>query len=217
MPVRQRRLTNGAGILGTLKYGVVFVAVALSLAACSSEPTPEAPYAAEYAAAMAETKSDYVITILEDYKITVAELRDAQSQTETCLSKAGIHAKYVESEFGINNLTTSGNLSSDQELSLSECERKWMGEVGLLYERTITNPNNEDFASLVAQCLIKENLVEPGFTGEDYAEIFSEHSSTEVLQAGQKLILTETFEYYLPSGISIEDPVAAMCSINPSR
>ncbi len=49
-----------------------------------------------------------------------------------------------------------------------ECSNKSVGEVELLYQQLRRNPDAVDEQQAMADCLVRQGLVEPGYTGEDY-------------------------------------------------
>lgn len=204
-------------ILRTLKYSAVLVTAALVVASCSTDKTEEAPYAAEYAAAMAGTTSDYVKAMLEDGEITAAEIKDAQGQFISCLATAGIQGSYDDTGFGYDSLAISGELTPEQEDSEGKCYYLWLGDAAELFYKQVINPNNEDFDFLVAQCLVRKNLAPVGFTGKDLKELYDAQTTTETMGPGEELTFTEQFEIFLPNGISLASPEASVCSSNPTR
>lgn len=195
----------------------MLIASVLVVAACSTAESETAPYAAEYAAAMAGTNSDYVKTMLEDGEITAAEIKDAQGQFISCLATAGIQGVYDDTGFGYEELTIAGELTPEQEDSEGECHVLWLGDAAELFHKQTINPNNEDFDSLIAQCLVRNGLVEFGFTGQDYAELYAPHAETFTLGPKEKLVLAETPEVFLPGGVSMNDARASACVMNPAR
>ncbi|XBH20715.1 hypothetical protein V5R04_10805 [Jonesiaceae bacterium BS-20] len=203
-------------ILRTVIRSAVFTVMLLVLASCSVDQLEEAPYAAEYAAALAGTNSDYVKAMLEDGEVTVAEIKDAQGQFISCLADAGIEGFFADTGFGYDNLTIAGELTIEQEDSETECYIQWLGDAEGLFHSQVINPNNEDFDSLVAQCLVRKNLVPVGFTGKDFKELLEASTTAEILGAGEKVVFSETSEIILPGGISLEDPDASLCTMNPT-
>lgn len=208
--------------LPILKYSMALVTVMLSLTACSSKQLPVPPYAAEFAEALAETDSDYVRAILEDGEITAAEIKDAQGQVESCLAKAGIYGVYESNGFGVEGLTTTGELSNSQWQAMGDCQEHWIGGADYIYDNQVVNPNNEDFDSLVAQCFVHNDLVPLGFTGKDYAELTNINSadvtfSPEDYDKIRHDVEIDYQEVFLPGGVSLDSYEAGVCAANPSR
>lgn len=177
----------------------------------------EGPYAAEFAAAMAQTNSDYVRSMLEDEKITVAEIKDAQGQFISCLADAGIEGFFESNGFGYDNLTIVGEQSEEDKQAENECHFQWLGTAERLFNEQIINPNNEDLDSLIAQCFVRKELVPNGFTGKDFKELMDTQGTAQTISAGLEVILTEMPEIILPGGVSLSNPEASACLSNPSR
>lgn len=160
--------------------------------------------------------------ILEDGEITAAEIKDAQGQVESCLGKAGVYGFYESDGFGVNGLTIATDLSNAQSQAMDNCRAQWISGADNIYYNLVVNPNNEDFDALVAQCFVRNDLVAPGFTGKDYAELMKVNSVDVTFTPGDVVIGFQEVdidyqEVFLPGEVSLDSYEAIACAANPSR
>jgi hypothetical protein len=212
-------------------------------------------YAQQFADAIARAPNDFVRSVLADGVITLAELQEAQSRTLACIagSGLGIEAAYVPNAYGGSNLAfdvfvedVRNGPSEEQKQAVSDCEQQWIMYIDALYSMVVANPNNEDGNDLIAACLVRHNLVAPGFTGTDYAEVLARYyeQNPGLVQSytigsdddgnpvdadgtpvsggawssdGATPVDGEIPEMILPGGVSMSDPVAQACTIVPLR
>ncbi|MCL2736970.1 MAG: hypothetical protein FWD75_10165 [Propionibacteriaceae bacterium] len=200
---------------------VILLSIAL-LCGCSQAAQQPGPYASQYAVAIHDAQSDYVRSILQSGQITSADLKDAEQHTIGCLLSAGINASYGTNEWGLDELTIMGVLTRTQSGAQQQCLDAWMGPIMQLYVDQFTNPNNQDWNTLVAACLVRKGLVPSGFTGQDYSNLMS----TEGMSFNSSTMApdnTGTYSYsssdatqiVLPGGVSLSDPEATACTIIP--
>lgn len=162
-------------------------------------------------------KSDYVKAMLEDGEITAAEMQDAQGQLVSCLTQAGFDASYEDTGYGFKTLAYLGEVGNDQWPAEQTCRDQWMGDTDFLYQDQITNPQNADPDSLIAECLVRKGLVASGFTGKDYQELHAPYIEHVTLESGETYEAPEPPEIFLPGGVSLDDPAAVLCAITPTR
>ena len=100
----------------------------------------------------------------------------------------------------------------------SDCEKRWMGDIGVLYDRMKANPLNEDWDVLAAQCLVRKGLAPPGFDAQDYRELKAKMggggSASGVGQAGPDIFEPQVGPT-LPSGVNMLDPEVVNCRFAP--
>lgn len=210
---------------------VLFVNVlAVSMLAGCAQTKSDNPYAADYAEAIANTESEYQKGILEDGVITAEEMRDAQQQTITCLKTAGISAKYSDdSGSGIFSLeyesSSEADSVNDQEIVMG-CTKQWIDDIEPLYYSQVTNPQNEDFDSLIAACLVRKEIAPAGFSGKDYKKLMEDNSksvtvSEEELADGTYMEelseMTGQESIQIPGGKTLDEPDAVLCMMNPQK
>lgn len=196
------------------------------LSGCSAGSRSESaePYAAEFEQAIANADSDYVRQALSDGRVTPAELQDARQHVLGCLQQVGIPATYETDEYGQTGLVMVGELSSAQQAAELSCGRQWMGAIEELFNKTTSNPRNEDWNALVAACLVRKGLAPNGFTARDYRELTDREavrvdSSTMTPNENGISSWSTTEEspvVTLPGGARMDQPEAIRCEIDPS-
>jgi hypothetical protein len=175
--------------------------------------------AAAFAEALEEADSDYVRAVLEDGRITEAEFAEAQQSVVACLSDLDITARYVKDELGLTSLEVTGELNAEESKAELKCEEEWMGQIHYLHDLAITNPNGEDWNSLIAACLVRKGLAPGDFGGDDYAELIEPMGTTiapaESDEPGMHSLSPPETMPTLPGGISLDDPGVRACEANP--
>jgi hypothetical protein len=189
----------------------------------SPKPTG-AGYASEFEEARRLTTSQYLLDVLADDQITEAEITEARSRFVSCLADAGIWASFVRDDYGEATLIMSDKLTSAQQAAESSCDHQWLGPIASLYHRISVNPYNVDWDELVAACLVQKGLAPKGFTGAQYRELekssgVSVDTTTMEPDTNGRLEMTYTTPPLpaatLPSGVTLDNPEAIWCSINP--
>lgn len=205
-----------------VKGGLSVIASAvtlLALVACAANPSAE-PYDDEIARAADTAQSDYVRQILSDGQITAAEVRDSQKQNLACLNNAGISAQYVDNGAGYSNLETVGEMGAAELDTMAECSARWVGQIESISVDQITNPQNKDYDALIAACLVRKSLVPEGFTGADFRELLAQTSQSSEQNTPDESGTVEvgvTGDIVLPGGVSMSNPQATLCRMNPSK
>jgi hypothetical protein len=199
----------------------------LALAGCGAsaggEDGPPPAYATQFSDAVANAKSDFVRGILEDGVIEEPEFDEAKDRVLECVKAAKIRASYRTDQFGNDVYETIGNVSDSQAGMQTECFEQWMGDVAWLHEALRVNPLNEDLDAIIAECLVRNELAAPGFTGEDYKEFTSQFSmevDTSTLDPKHFDISIDPADLpsvapTLPGGVSNDDPRVTACVANP--
>lgn len=182
-------------------FSLVSIITVLGLTACSAENDPDAgakensvnvsgeseatfagkvpdftgPYASLMAAAYQESLSDLTRQILQDEKITESEYAEVQQADKECLE--GLGFKNVEHFPQGGKSVDPPNTEMDQkqaEEQVKSCsDSSGLTDIEPLFDAIKTNPNNEDWDDLYVACLIREGVVEPGFTKEDLDQWFT--------------------------------------------
>jgi len=169
------------------------VAVSVLLAGCSPAAQQPGPYAAEYAQAIQEAKSDYVRQILQSGHITAADMKDAEQHVIKCTADVGFVVTYNTDQWGIDRYTLTyyddDPPTSAQMAAINDCVDQWMGPIDQLYQKQYANPNNQDWNGLVAACLVRKSVAPAGFTGRDYADLIAQNSQT--ISSGETVTYTD--------------------------
>jgi len=185
------------------------VASALLLSSCSApaerhEPDRSdgaslqsaGPWKADFREALRGGVSRYEAAILEDGRVTSAELEDAHAHVQRCLSTSGLHIAY-DPDGGFALESVDGKYPDDfferSDPVLRACEKRYDEYVTMLFQETRRNPEKRDEAEITVACLRKAGLV-----GKDYSE-------------RQWRKEDETGEYSFP-GL---DPRAQQCRFDP--
>ncbi|MDR2973296.1 MAG: hypothetical protein LBV00_01085 [Propionibacteriaceae bacterium] len=199
------------------------VGLASALAGCSAGPAVDldaaGPYAAQFKQEYDLAQSDYVRQMLADGKVDTAELHDAQQHMVSCMADAGYTMEFKADAYGQEHesiLMSHGSTPfSEEEETMAwdasgVCRNQWMGLADTLYYQVQTNPNNEDWDTLVAACLVRYGLAPDGFTGKDYEEF-----RTSVFEGSANDPNQDGPAPPLPGGKSYSDPAVARCEVVP--
>ncbi|MDR2619949.1 MAG: hypothetical protein LBC29_02310, partial [Propionibacteriaceae bacterium] len=130
---------------------------------------------------------------------------------------------------------TSSELTLEQKLGMRDCENQWLTPLEFLYNSVRTNPDNERWDELFAACLVRHELVPPGFTATDYGELVKEQGdkygiplplddlTQELVNRGEieplelRQIPDGTPPIVLPGGRTMDDPEVVECQTTPKR
>lgn len=166
---------------------VVWVAVGVALAGlsgCGSEEV--AAYNDVLSQAKSKNNSEYVVQVLDraldEGSISASDYRDSQQKLIKCYREAGLVPEPIPDEWGIgiSKLAFSGSSPGTDELA-EECQTKWDGignySISNIYYNQVVNPKNEDMDTLIAACLVRNNLVPKDFEGKDYREFVASNST----------------------------------------
>jgi hypothetical protein len=123
-------------------------------------PAFAGPYAQEFATAYTSSTTDFQRGILEDGVIEKSELSEAQKRWVTCMKARGFSASvsygepgsYVVKQRRGYNQDTAGDI-------VTQCGAGTTDYVESLYVQVNQNPTNEDYASLMVDCLRRSGLV----------------------------------------------------------
>lgn len=166
------------------RVSVLVIAASICLVGCTSSGT--AAYNDVLSKAKAENNSDYVVEVfdraLADGSISASDYRDSQQKLSNCYQEAGLSSEAMPDEWGIGVTRLVYSSSSPDADALAEaCVKKWDGEgnysISNIYYSQVVNPKNEDMDTLVAQCLVRNNLVPKDFDAGDYREFVAANSA----------------------------------------
>jgi len=217
---------SGRSTLTTVIACAVLLGILCSCSAGSGQAADASnPYSAQIKAAAGTTSSEYVRQILADGEISRGELSDAEARVVACLGALGIEASYVTNDWGIDNLTVVGGLSTAVSDEVTECQTQWMGPIDQLFWDQYVNPMNQDMNGLIAACLVRKGLAPAGFSGSDYANVARDNSihvdtSTVAPDGGgggrvQASPGTSSGDGAIPGGGNLSDPGAIACAVVP--
>ncbi|WNM24288.1 hypothetical protein [Demequina capsici] len=135
-------------------------------------PTFTSAWASEFEAAYRGSTSDLQRTILADETITDQELAALQDAFTTCLSSRGYTDISFASNGGFSERAPAGTSDDDENATVQTCEDiAWGSQGGLtygLYFEVARNPARQDESEIMVACLVRQGLVDPSYTAEDY-------------------------------------------------
>lgn len=153
------------------------------LVACSGEPgappdtAPGAAFPGPWGQAMQDmantAPSEFASQVFADGAITEIELAEATQLVQECYEAVGLTATW--DDYGMVSITGSDPDSDDPPVEMAECSFA-DGGVMVLSSRMRVNPENEDELELRADCLVREGVVEPGYTALDLEQAFERES-----------------------------------------
>jgi hypothetical protein len=138
----------------------------LSTADAKATPLSAAgPWAQEFGEALAEA-SDYEEAVLQDGRITSAELADAQARDRACMRDAGYDLQDADDG------TSSVSRLDGQDLPATDvvnavkqrCAARFDRSITFLYNEVRRNPEKQDDAKITADCLRRSGIVDKGYT-----------------------------------------------------
>lgn len=123
----------------------------------------------EFKMVYAETTNDFERLVLKDGKITESEVEEMKSRFGKCLTSKGF-TEYEYFRHGGFAAKDPDSVSEGKAKELMrECE-KHAGEatVGYLYYQIERNPDNLDENKIIAECLVRNGVVEKSYSAKDY-------------------------------------------------
>jgi len=169
-------MTRAVGTAGPAAAVLAVLAVSAVVSGCSgaseeSAPAPTGAYAARIAELEGEIVSDLEREILSDGTITRAEYEEAHTRLVQCVEDGGGSVQLLADEYGFYTYQVDG---ASEQVFLS-CEPGTTGVVAGLFRDMTVNPADDDFLTLVRDCLADAGVVEPGTTVEQLqAEFFGD-------------------------------------------
>lgn len=142
--------------------------------------TPEfsGPWAAEFADAYQRAQSPAHRAMLADGEISDLEYAAVRDEFSRCLADVGYVITWHD-RGGYSLQVGSDEVNPDRVNELvGDCSRNKLGDIDFLYEQMTRNPQNLDEFMIMADCLVREGVVDPSFTARDYQEWFD--STAEV-------------------------------------
>ena len=166
--------------------GSLLLAATSILFGCAQSHQEEAtshPWEEEFQRIYAQTESDLVRAIVADGVLTLAEMREAAEATLACLRFVEQDFAHIEEvRFDIEETGDGGFragmehispfLEIDRELmdAASECELRYWNDLWILWDNIRVNPEAEDFDDLVHDCLVRNSVIPPNMTMQNFRE-----------------------------------------------
>lgn len=130
-------------------------------------PVFSGPYASDFETAYRQSTSELQRTILTDGRITQLEFSSLQDQLKTCLESNGA----TNVSFTMTELTVTFPQDwseGDKDELMKGCQESVYGTVDMLYQSIARNPDNQDEAQIMADCLVRVGVAPKGYTADDY-------------------------------------------------
>jgi hypothetical protein len=171
-----------------LVFSLLVAAVIVVLAGCSvpaprddpgrAEPAPDfhGPWAESFNEAWKASQTDGQRAILADENVTASENLALQSEFSRCLHSAGV--AITRSDEGAFSASPGAPGRDPRSVAqpVSQCEQRSTGLISSLYYQSRSNPDNRDVYELMAACLVREHIVEQGYSAADYRRDFESDS-----------------------------------------
>jgi hypothetical protein len=143
-------------------------------------PTPAftGPWAEDFASAFQQATSDFEQEALADEKISDQEFAEMENRFSQCLTDHRLTFSGFEPggsfEFGF-----AGGMKSDEANRISDdCSASsGLNTIGSVYFQIQRNPQNLDWNTIVAACLVKKKVVPEGYSASDYSRATAATSS----------------------------------------
>lgn len=160
-------MRSGRALCAYLLMGGALLVGCSPVEARTPDPVNTGAYTGPWAGTFAEwadmTESSFALGGFQDSTITDSERAEGLSLIEECYRSRGYAVEY--DQYGFETVTSTGGTEDSAEV-MGECAFADGGVVAL-HDMITANPNNDDMLALVADCLVREGLVEPGFSRDD--------------------------------------------------
>jgi hypothetical protein len=132
-------------------------------------PAFEGPWAAEFLEYYSQAQSDFERGALQDGKISDQEYAEMETRMSDCLEAHEIQFSGFNAEGGYG-IDFPQSMGSERANELTEECSRTSGEwsIGALYHFTQQNPENVDWSTAIAACLVSREVVAPDYTSEDW-------------------------------------------------
>ena len=138
-----------------------------SAAATDGVPEFSGPWAADFADTYEHFDDEFSHAALADSTISDMEFQEGMAIIQECYDAAGFSVEY--DQYGYETVTSVGGTGDPMDV-MGQCAFA-DGGVSVLYYMVKGNPENVEQETLIAECLVREGVVEPGFTGQDFTEM----------------------------------------------
>lgn len=212
-----------------------FILIAFLVSGCNNTSINETvgegenPYHQQFQEALRDSEiTDFERTVIVDEIITEDEYQEAVAKYDDCMEKLG--DKVLSKNSNETKTSTTGSFDANLYLKHNgECVVGTTNIIKRLYDMIKYNPNNIDEYTLIAQCLVRRNLVTEGFSGHDYEEIEkivsepTEYEKEHTFTKGDKVGYfsppggTKKPNPVFPGGRSWNDPEIQRCQIEPTE
>lgn len=123
------------------------------------------PWAQEFGESLADV-SEYESAVLEDGRITAAELTDAQARDRACMRDAGYDLQDADDGTSSVSRLDGRDLPATDVVNAvkQRCAARFDRNITFLYNEVRRNPEKQDDAKITAACLRRSGIVDKGYT-----------------------------------------------------
>ncbi|MCM6763172.1 hypothetical protein NB037_12160 [Rathayibacter sp. ZW T2_19] len=161
-------------------FAATMLLVSVLLSGCSSAPPAAAPtagdaeftgpWAAEFRAFSAEAKSDFERGALSDGDVSDQEYAEMTERFRACLEAAGLVFEGFAADGSYTAAPAGGaaDAESSRDAATRCSEETGEASLGALHSWISRNPDNEDQAVLMVDCMVRAGLVDSAYTADDW-------------------------------------------------
>lgn len=126
------------------------------------------PHASTFEEIWNQTSSEFAKEVIKDQEITDQEWAETRARMKSCIEDAGMTLDSLEDDGAI--VVGFNQVSKERgRADIDVCkEDSGLNAISFLRDQLKTNPENRDIAELVAECLVRANVVEVTYNAEAY-------------------------------------------------
>ncbi|RMI13897.1 hypothetical protein [Cellulomonas triticagri] len=140
----------------------------------------DGPWADAFSQAYERASTDEQREILADGVVTDAEYAQVYDAFARCLADVGYEVTFPPS----GGITIQGGAPDAPDSVLQDlvgaCDDQHVGDVDYLHEQVSRNPENLDEWTIMADCLVREEVVPPSFGRADYEAWFTSETAGDL-------------------------------------
>lgn len=142
----------------------------------ASAPSFAGPYASEFRQAWIDADSEFIRNVIEDETISDQEFSEIAQRLTQCVASRGMTLSDYDDHGGYSvDVNNVDGAEADSLLTACDKESGWL-PLSVLRENQLSNPENRDQNEVMAECLVREGIVAPGYTADDFARDNPERS-----------------------------------------
>lgn len=166
-----RTRTRRAVLVLALVGGLVGCSSAGELRDASGVPEFTGPHKDFFHDMWLETDLDFVHEMMSDEAISDFEWAEVKNAFEGCISDNGMTVEEFDDSDGGFTVEYNSVDHDTGDRKIEQCKTdSGLMQIGYLRHELITNPTNEDPDVLIAACLVRAEVVEPGYSKEEYVQ-----------------------------------------------
>ena len=131
-----------------------------------------------------ENGNDFSRGALIDGEITASEVQEANARLVDCLESVGIRTQLESDPTTGLQQVTAWTYDDPELMAIAETCYTGYGDIYWIYQMIVTNPNNEDWSTTIAACMVRHGFAPAGWTAHDFDEL-NRLNSSEVIDGRQ--------------------------------